>query len=552
MFAQYDHYKKLNYAAPLDEPLLLAGNFAELRSNHFHGGLDIKTNSEVGHNVYSIEDGYVYRIKVSERGYGKCLYVQHPTGHRSVYAHLQKFSDKIERFVRGKQYAKQSYTIELFLSKDELKVKKSEIVAYGGNTGSSSGPHLHFEIRDNNDVTINPLLFGFNIRDEIRPNINVIGIYPREGQGLVNGKTKPLFITPFKKGQGQYSIGSKSIELSGQVGFGVSTLDYLNNSSNRCGIFSIELKVDDQTIFKHTLEKVSFQETRYINALVDYATYKKTGSKLQKCFVDDGNFLSTYSDVVNKGYFDFNDQKQHKITLILKDTYMNTSVLNFMVKSTNQTFSTSTPKSFAYNQYNSFDNKEVMVALPKYALYKDVDFYVSKDSSLKKPYYKSAVYNIHDKYVPLHKRMTLSIKDPGIDAKLRSKTYIAELDGGVYFNRTNYSNGYFSTKTKYLGKYVLVSDEKPPVITNKSFKSGANIAGAKQLVFKIADNLSGIQNYKGYIDGKWVLFEYEYKKKRLTYTVDEYFPVEKGKHEIKLQVTDKVGNVSILKQGFYL
>ncbi len=557
LFSQYDHYKSLNYHPPVDIPILLAGNFAELRSNHFHGGLDIKTQSEEGHKILSIEDGYVYRIKVSEYGYGKCLYVEHPkTGHRSVYAHLQKFSPQIEAYVKKMQYKKESYTIELFPQKGELPVSRGELVAISGNTGSSSGPHLHFEIRDLNDVTLNPLLFGFNIRDEIPPNINILAIYPAKNQ-KVNQKNKALFISPLKRTSGEYYI-QKKIEVSGDFYVGVSTIDYLNNSRNRCGIFSIRLNVEGETVFEHRLEQVSFSETRYINALVDYSTWKRTGSKIQKCYVDPGNKLNTYSKVQNSGLIRFEKEGTYNLELIVKDAYHNTSVLPFQIINIPKTDhgSETQPKetfvkTFSYDKHNSFQSEHCMVTVPKGALYKDLSFSFHIDSTDNPSHYLSPIYKIHDRYTPLHKRMTLSIKSP-LNIEHIEKTYIAEVDRGTHYNRTSFSNNFFTTTTKYLGHYTLMEDIKAPVITNKSFTSGQKITGTKKIRFKISDNRSGIKSYKAYIDGQWVLFEYEYKKRQLTYIVDDYFPKTSGKHQIELFVTDKVGNVATYAADFYL
>ncbi len=552
-YSQTDKYKSYNYHSPLDTTLLLSGNFAEIRSNHFHGGLDIKTGGKEGRNIYAIEDGYVARIKIATGGYGKCLYIKHPDGHTSVYAHLQKFNETIQKYVSDKQYAKRTFTIELFPQAGDLVVKRGEVIALSGNTGGSGGPHLHFEIRDQNQVPINPLLFNFDIKDDIPPSITMLGIYPKDVNSYVNNKTESIILKPTNGKDGYYISNYKDIVLSGEVGFGVSVTDYLNNTSNRCGIYSIELKIDGVTHFMHDLDQVSFAETRYINSLVDFEKWKKASLKIQKCFIDPGNYLNTYSNVINKGYYKVKDTLKHTVEIIVKDSYANTSVLkfDFTGKIEKSTINPPINYDFKYDEYNSFQNEYVVLAMPEGALYSDINFEFSIDSSVTK--YASPIYNIHNKYVPLHKRITLSINAESIPKNLRSKAFIAEIDNGKpYYNRGNYSNGFITIKTKYLGKYALAIDTKKPKVEPKNFVPNQNISGLNKLVYTIKDNFSGIKSYYGTIDGKWVLMEYEHKKNELTYYFDNHLPTKPGKHEIQIIVRDKVGNKTVNNIPFSL
>lgn len=540
---QYEEYKNFDFHPPLDTTLLLSGNFAELRPNHFHGGLDIKTGGQEGKNVYTIEDGYVSRIKISHGGYGKCLYITHPNGLTSVYAHLQKFNEEIQDFVRREQYARRTYQIELFPEKDQLTFKKGEVIAYSGNTGGSGGPHLHFEIRDDNQVPINPLLFNFNIKDNIAPKLTMLGIYPLDVNSYVNEKMEPIFLKPSKSDSSYYISNYKDLELSGKIGFGISVTDYLNNTSNRCGIFSIELKVDSVTYFKHTLEKVSFSNTRYINSLVDYSVWKKTGMKIQKCFLDPGNKLNTYSEVRNNGVYEVLDTLTHVVEILVKDSYMNISIVRFSFRGKKET-SLIDPSVIEYNfrhdEYNAFQNDYIVLGLPEDALYTDINFEFSVDSS--KNAYASPIYNVHNKYTPLHKPMTLSVIAKNIPKRLVSKAFVAEIDEGKpYYNAGSYNDDFITIKTKYFGMYAIVIDTVDPRVRAHNFVSNQNVASLGKMVFKVHDDLSGLASYQGRIDGKWVLLEYEYKDNELTYYFDDHLPKE-GKHSFKLIVRDKVGN----------
>ena len=150
-------YPQDYFQSPLEIPLILSGTFAELRSNHFHSGLDIKTQQQSGLKVMAAASGFVSRIKVSHFGYGKALYITHPNGYTTVYAHLQNFNPEIDAYIKHRQYKNESYEIELFPKAGELLVNNGDIVAYSGNTGGSGGPHLHFEIRNKQEHPMNPM-----------------------------------------------------------------------------------------------------------------------------------------------------------------------------------------------------------------------------------------------------------------------------------------------------------------------------------------------------------------------------------------------------------
>ena len=220
----------IEFAKPVDFPITLSGSFAELRSNHFHAGIDIKTYGQIGKKVFAIEDGFIARIKVAGGGYGHALYIQHPNGYTSVYAHLEGFNQEISAFVKEEQYIKQSFEVNLFPDREKFKVKKGQLIAFTGNTGGSNGPHLHFEIRKTkNQHPVNPLFFDFGVKDNTNPRINSIAIYPLDNQALVNGKNQKLILPAQKVDNERYTIEfSDSLRLAGDIGFGIETFDYFD------------------------------------------------------------------------------------------------------------------------------------------------------------------------------------------------------------------------------------------------------------------------------------------------------------------------------------
>ena len=290
------------FHAPLDIPMYLSGNFGEIRSTHFHTGIDIKTQQVTGKRIYSIYNGYLSRIKIQSGGYGKSLYVTHPNGYISVYGHLSKYTPDVEKYVRQSQYERKSYEIDLHLKPDEFPLRKGQYIGLSGNTGRSGGPHPHFEIRDSRtQEPLNVLKYNFNIKDNIQPVIFNLVIYPVNEQSRVNNANKKLII-PVERINRHFSIVTdKIITVHGDIGFGVETFDFLNGSNNRCGAYSIDLLVNDDLIYSHQIDKLSFSELGYINSHTDYEEKVLNKSKIHKLFVAPNNKLSIYKNLKDRG-----------------------------------------------------------------------------------------------------------------------------------------------------------------------------------------------------------------------------------------------------------
>lgn len=261
-----ENYPKDYFRSPMDIPIILAGTFGELRSNHFHSGIDIKTKQREGLPIYGIADGSVTRIKVSHWGYGKALYVAHPNGYTSVYGHLQKFGPEIEEYIKKVQYEKQSYEVEVFPKYGELKITKGDVIAYGGNTGGSSGPHLHFEIRSSiSEKPTNPLLYGFDVRDATNPTLEKIYGYPLSENAVVNQSKEPIELN-FKKMEDGSFLAEK-VTATGTIGFGFIGYDRQDLAANRNGVYSVQQIVNGKPYTEYDFESFSFSETRLLNTL---------------------------------------------------------------------------------------------------------------------------------------------------------------------------------------------------------------------------------------------------------------------------------------------
>ncbi|MFP5079996.1 M23 family metallopeptidase [Pedobacter sp. JCM 36344] len=542
-------YPLVDFRPPLNiTPPALAGSFGELRSNHFHSGMDYRTNQRIGYPVYAIADGYISRLRVQNSGFGLALYINHKNGFTSVYGHLSRFNTAIARQVKSIQYQKKSYEIDDFPNELSIPVRKGDVIAYSGNTGSSGGPHLHFEIRDTKtEATINPQLFGLNITDNIPPVIYSLYAYKLNKRPFNEFTPKQTLATTGSAGN--YKAGT--VNLTGEVGFGIVTADRHNGASGLNGVYSIELLLDENHVFTSSLEKFVFENSKAINSHIDYPTYLSTKRSIQKSFVDPGNPLSIYSNLVNRGHIEFNDGKLHKLQYIVTDGSGNKSTLSFNVQADAkpaiyQENTASETARFPYDIENQFYNDKVKVVLPKGTLYNDLNFiYKSSAKPVGNAY--SAIHQIHNNLTPLHVGFELWINAEDLPENLRSKAVIvssSRASQGGYFE-----NGYVKAKPRNFGSFFISTDTLSPVILPQNIHDGKSMAGISKISFKIRDNLSGIQNFNGFIDGKWVLMEFDTKTASLWHTFDEQ--TGPGKHNFELIVKDMKDNSKTYSITFY-
>lgn len=547
-------YKNIEFISPIDYQILLSGNYGELRSSHFHAGIDIKTGGVTGKSIYAVEEGYIARIKVSANSYGKTLYINHPNGLTTVYAHLDNFNDKLSKYVKNIQYKNREFEINHFPDRDELKVKKGELIGFSGNTGSSNGPHLHFEIRKTDgQVPLNPLLFNFDIEDTISPVFYNLIIYPLDKYSYINQKNEKRLFS-LKKINGNYQIAdTNQIILSGNFGMGIEIYDYLNNSRNRCGVYTLDAKINNSLIYHHTIDGISFSETGYIKSHMDYEENLKSKLSVQKLFIDPNNDLNIYDTIVDKGIINLNSDTTLNITITANDVYGNQSILEFDIKGEKNIYVPisldSIPQNMmSWNRSNTFINSDIKIELPKNALYHSINFEYAKTNSAE---YYSEIHHIHNIYTPIHKAYSLSIKTKELSDELKDKALIVQLleDQEISPIGGEVINGYIVAETKSFGDYAVLVDTIAPEVTVK--KKDSQIISNDRIKFIIKDDLSGIKSFNGFIDNNWALFEYDMKNDLLFYILDPDKIQKNSEHELELFVVDNNNNVSTFYTTFY-
>ncbi len=537
--AQSQDKGNYDFHPPLKIPLILSSNFGELRPNHFHMGLDFKTNNKIGYNLYSIDDGYVSRVKVSPYGYGKVVYIDHPNGMTSVYAHCSEFKGGIDSLIRETQKKEQNYAVEVFPGKNVLQVKKGEIIALSGNTGGSSGPHLHFEIRDTKtEHALNPLLYGFPIEDHKKPEMRRVKVYGITKDGYrIPGKSVEK--TVVKSGTNStvsgntITINASMLTKDGGLGFAFDVIDRFDGASNQCGLFGSRLVVDGDTIFGQETKRVPFESSRYVNSHKDYEAYQANRRKYHKCFRTEENDLPIY---INNaiGLLKSAPGNSHKVKYIAFDAAGNESVLEFTLKINSGSVSNSNwgmasesnivPKGSFF-----LDEGDCQVQGGYATVYEPMDI----DSD-------EICTHFGDRETPVNRAYKIKVK---VDGPQDGKHYLEMITakGKKRAISVTYQDGWAVASCKYFGSYSLKRDEVAP--NAKLIAYGYTIpASIQKLNWSISDNTSGIEDYDLFIDGKWYLLEYEYKSGKVTFQKPEGF---KGKKEVRLVVKDVCGNETI-------
>lgn len=529
------------YPSPMMIPLKLSATFGELRNNAFHAGLDIKTGGKIGEKVYAVADGYVSRIGVSPWGYGNVVYVTHDDGYTSVYAHLDKFNFQIGLYVTKKQMASKSFVQNIFLEKDEIRVSKGNYLGLSGNSGGSGGPHLHFEIRDANQCPINPLFFGIKIKDGVKPVINGIALYPKE-LSSVNGSDKAAYFNIDSK-SGRFNIDDK-IKVNGTVYFGISTYDQTDDQYNKNGVYSIELFADNRLIFSILFDKYSYDETRYVNSLIDYKRYFKDKVRFVRTEIDEYNVLDLYGET--SGCVTLKEGDEVNMKYVVKDFFGNTSTAKFTLVGDKPL------EEYSDNQYSRayyrVDGKsEVEVNLdgftaeiPKKAFYK-YEYVLARQLDTIENIASDYAYVLGTQDIPVQKNIKIKIR-PAEQYANSDKLYIVYISEKGEFEAVGGKmvDGMMTANIKKLGTYALALDETAPEIHPSNFDDNTKIIKTKRLKINVYDNESGIGKYDIYLNDKWVIGAYDPKIDLLFYDVDEYMSF--GNNKMEIVVTDGVGN----------
>jgi len=544
-----------NFRLPLDIPVSLSGNYGELRETHFHAGLDFKVGGAVGAKICAANDGFVSRISVSAVGYGNALYIQHPNGKTTVYGHLLDYAPMIARLVKEKQYEAHSFEINISLDSTKFPLKKGDFIGRAGNSGSSGGPHLHFEIRNtDSQIPLEPVKEAkFSIPDNIPPQIQMVNFY-----SITNYKT-----LPYRALLKSYTLPATAVTIVPDTFYvAVAALDRMNNTNSKFAIANYNFYLDNEKIFTFSPVAIPFDKGRYINAIVEYSEKHENGRSMVKSWVEPGNALITNIKAKNDGLFILYDNKEHTLMVEVLDYKGNRAIRTFKVKqgvnalkqsqalpdsitSLPDTAKSEKSKIMLWFIKNSFEKGNMKLSLPIGCLYSSILF--TADSSI---YNGATLWHIHNENTPLQIGARLSVKAT-VPSELKNKAVIASVDEkGRYGSRGGEWKGdYLEASIGSFGKFLVTIDTIAPRIF-PSFKEKENISNRKALKFTIADDLSGIDSYKVTIDDKWILANFDAKTRSLIVTLDPDKIIKGKTHSLEITVIDNRENVNNLKTSF--
>ena len=519
------------FVSPFDFPLLLSGNFGELRANHFHGGVDFKTQGVVGKPIRCIADGYVSRVTVTSGGYGQAVYITHDNGYTSVHGHLLKFAPEIEKVVEAYQYEHETFAVDLTFASDQFPLKQGEIFALAGNEGYSFGPHLHMEIRKTDtEEYVDPLQFYTHlIKDTTAPRATQIIFYPQPGKGVVKGLQKKQKVA--------VEALRTPIEAWGEIATGIKAYDYMDGTSNNYGVRSVKLFVDSMEVFSSTVDGFLPNENRMINAWTDFEEYSLRNSWFMRSQILPGNTWRMLQANAEGGVVTIDEERDYLFRYVLEDIYGNSRSYHFTIRGKQQQIDSHHPdKDYLYwDRGNVIQQPGMELVIPKGMLYEDVDLKCrvitdSLDVSFK--------YQLHDKPVPLHAACSLTIGVRNYPIHDMSKYYVAKnYKGRKSSAGGHFKDGFMHANIRELGTYSVAIDTVPPKVVplNKPQWKQGNIQ------FRITDAETGIKDYKVYIDGEFALFKFSSKNARLSSKHPD--KIKKGvPHKMEIVITDYCGN----------
>ena len=536
------------YGSPLDIPIYLSATFGELRPNHLHAGLDIKTQGVEGKKVYAVADGYVSRIGVSPYGYGNVLYITHYDGYTSVYAHLQRFSGEIAKYVKQYQYRNKKFASQIYPDADKFPVKKGDLIAYAGNSGGSGGPHLHFEIRHTaSEKPVNPMYFGYKIDDNVRPLIQGVAVYPLGDESTLEGGIKPMYFD-VTENNGRYSLKDRNfVYANGEVAFGIRTFDQVGTSTNKNGPYLYELFLDDELAFQVEADSFSYSEPRYVNSLLDYRRYKQKKSSYVRTETDPFNKLHMIE--VRNGTVTVAEGDTVNVRFKISDFAGNSSTARFKLVGTAPVV-VERPQHRRSEYFVKADGSlnsditidDFSVSMEKGTLFRD-EWILTRQRDMKGCC--SRVYRFGNEETTTFKPFTIRIRpdEKWVD---HPRKYIAYIDnsGKVSSLGGKMKNGCMEVETRSMGEYAIKIDSVAPSVRTSNFKDGQAVSTLKSLRFKISDDMTGVETYDIYLDDVWVLGQYDAKNALLYYEIDE--KMQKGTNNVKVVVTDGVGNKKTL------
>ena len=534
--------QEYNLNSPIDLPLNLSGTFGEFRSSHFHYGLDVTTNKKSGYNVYSIDSGSIVRINVSTSGYGKVLYISHPNGLTSIYAHLKEFSPKIEEYIKTQQYLNKSYSVQKFFNNGEMKVNKGDLIGYTGNTGGSSGPHLHFEIRDTKSQNpINPLSFNYKYDDSNRPIIKSLYVFDEDDSFKKDNPKK----YEIKKINDSLYIADKII-YSNKIGIGIEVYDRQSkNNYNRNGVYEVKMFLDSVLNFSYKMDKINIDESVFRKIFYDYSLLKAKKKRIQKVYYPPNSKLNFLNHNVSTGIFKSSDKDEKDVLLEVSDWNNNISYLNFKIEG-----NTSNLLEKSIDGIKIATSQKYLIKKNNSEIeFKKNSFFNNVTLNMK---YQNDTLKIDEDLYPLRKSYNIKIFKQVEDSIIKRQSFIGLINknGKLSYLKTSNKDNFFSVNSSNLGSFTLSRDSINPEIKALNFSLNKDISNQKTIRLRIYDKTSGIKSYNVLINNKWALFEYEPKSNLIFHNIDDGI-IENGENNITIKVIDGVGNKTEFKSKVY-
>lgn len=536
-------YGQINYILPIDPPVDISASYGEARPNHFHAGIDFATGGKFL-PLKSIADGYVERLRVGPGGYGNAIYIRHPDGNISVYGHLDRFLGGIAEKAKEIQRKKQFFEFDEYFQPDELPVNQGQIIAYTGNSGSSTGAHLHFEIRGPGfETAMNPLRFGFSIKDQLKPVISAIHIIPYKQFGKVNGKQEALRI-PVNNGILAYK--ESHINVEGWVVIAYEGYDGITKAGSRSLAYKTQVFQNETLIFEKAMDAFGFDDSRCVNAFLNYADLVKLKRKVYNCFEPANHNSPIYKKTVNKGLIHFSQVAEHHFQLKLTDFAGNSSSVKFKLKA--QPLKTGgdakASKGIAAGAEQVFKFEGGSLFLPTFALFDTTLIAVKKTGN---------IFEIGNPNIPINESITLNLKLAPEQMSWDSAKIVLKLQSGATtkYLLGSFSDGFFKTKINLFGKFQLITDTVAPIVQfQRPKKQAATVlpSATGKANFKVSESISGIGYYTAFINEEWTLLAYDSKLGMMWLVFDPKLP--KGTHDVRVEVSDKAGNKTVLKQKF--
>lgn len=542
-----------SFIPPVKGTIQLTGTFGELRGNHFHAGLDIRGG--VGRPVYAIADGFVSRLRVTVSGYGQGLYLQHPSGHTSVYGHLNRFRDDLADYAKTQQYAQESFLLNEHFTEEDFPVKQGDLIGYIGQRGYVSGPHLHFEIRETeSERLLNPMNFGITVPDHRRPLVRKIRLYELDERGRqLSGKDYSIQA----KGTGRYETQADTLYVDHPVfGLAVKAYDQQDGRPNLNGIYRLEMTQNDSIRFAYQMDQFAGEQTRYLNAHLDYSEQKINNSWFQRSFRMPGNELDFYQADSLQGRLRLAPGEAVQLTFSVSDHRQNEAQLDVVVKRRaegtalhNAVYNYYLP----YDEENIIDDGHLRAHFPAAALYEDLylnyDYITETSDGL-----HSAVYRLQSSTTPLHRHFDLHLEPTFIPAPLRNKAIIVHCDDGE--EPTSYGGEWteenrLRAPVRSFGNFAIMLDTIAPSVSPERFSK--DMRGWDQFSFQLTDNFPTAGKardfrFRGEVDGQWILLEYDGRKNRLYHVFDGH--ITRGEHQLVLRVMDDRGNETLIERSF--